>query len=153
MVADSHVILEFFKVVWSLLNILLLILEGYLFLISVFAWRKKSEHEAKNPFLHSFALIIAAHNEETVIKNLIDNLAELHYPKDKYDIFVIADHCQDRTAEVAKSSGAFVYERSNCLERGKGNALKWLFPILFKLERQYDAICIFDADNLVYLTS
>ena len=120
MAADSHVVLEFFKVVWSLLNILLLVLEGYLFLISVFAWRKKAEQEMKDPILHSFALVVAAHNEETVIKNLMDNLAEFHYPKDKFDIFVIADHCQDRTAEIAKSSGAFVYERSNRKERGKG---------------------------------
>ena len=28
--------------------------------------------------------------------------------------------------------------------------MDWMFNRLFKMERQYDAVCVFDADNLVH---
>ena len=107
----------------------------------------------KNPKLtdkmHSFALIISAHNEEAVIANMVASLRELDYPSDLYDIFVIADNCSDRTADAAREAGAIVYERFNELRRGKGHALEWMFEKLFRMEKQYDYISVFDADNLV----
>lgn len=141
--------LEFIKFVCTSFNLFLLFFGGYLFIISVFAWRKRDDPNTHIKSTSSFALVVAAHNEETVIKNLIDNLKNLKYPKDKYDIFVVADNCSDKTAEIAKESGVFVYERNNKNEEGKGNALKWMFSILFGLEKKYDALCVFDADNLV----
>lgn len=35
-------------------------------------------------------------------------------------------------------------------EKGKGFAMDWMFQRLFEMERQYDAVCVFDADNLVH---
>ena len=67
-----------------------------------------------------------------------------------YDIFVVADNCTDKTAEVARKAGAQVHERFNDTEKGKGYAMDWMFNRLFKMERQYDAVCVFDADNLVH---
>ena len=43
----------------------------------------------------------------------------------------------------------YVYERFNKEQRGKGYALEWMFDKIFKMKKQYDAIAIFDADNLV----
>ena len=99
--------------------------------------------------MHSFALIVSAHNEEAVIANMVASLKALEYPSDLYDIFVIADNCSDRTAEAAREAGAIVYERFNELRRGKGYALEWMFEKLFRMEKQYDYISVFDADNLV----
>lgn len=96
-----------------------------------------------------FALIIAAHNEEMVIKYSIDSLKKLDYPEELYDIFLIADNCDDKTAEIGEKSGALVFERKSIDKRGKGYALEWMFAKLFKMEKQYDAVAIFDADNLV----
>lgn len=93
-----------------------------------------------------FAVTVAAHNEEAVIANLIHSLRALDYPKDAYDIFVIADNCTDNTAAVARAEGAIVYERCDTLHRGKGYALEWFFDKLFNM--QYDYIAVFDADNL-----
>jgi cellulose synthase/poly-beta-1,6-N-acetylglucosamine synthase-like glycosyltransferase len=95
-------------------------------------------------------LIAAAHNEEKVIGALLENLRILRYPDHLYDIYVIADNCTDRTAQVARRYGALVYERFNDLEKGKGYALEWMFGQLFKLPEKYDAVVIFDADNLVH---
>jgi len=92
---------------------------------------------------------VAAHNEEAVIGNIVRNLSTINYPRDMYDIFVIADNCTDKTAQVARENGAIVYERYNNVQRGKGFALEWMFEKVFVMEKKYDAVCIFDADNLV----
>ncbi|MDO5399125.1 MAG: glycosyltransferase family 2 protein [bacterium] len=109
----------------------------------------KNKHEIKSERKNRFALIAAAHNEETVIANLIRSLKNQNYPKDCFDVFVTADNCTDRTAEIARSEGAVVYERKNDKKRGKGFALEWFFEKLFSMDRQYDYIAVFDADNLV----
>lgn len=59
----------------------------------------------------TFAVIVAAHNEAAVIGQLVDNLRRLDYPKELYDIFVIADNCTDNTAQIAQECGAIVHER------------------------------------------
>ncbi|WP_196594162.1 glycosyltransferase family 2 protein [Pectinatus sottacetonis] len=110
-------------------------------------WRRK-EKKILVP-QKSFAIIVAAHNEKMVIGQLIDNLYELDYPKKLYDVFVIADNCSDNTAEIARNHGAAVHERTDKKNQGKGFALEWMFDRLFKMKRQYDAVAIFDADNLV----
>ena len=74
----------------------------------------------------------------------------LNYPKELYDIFVVADNCQDKTAELARSAGAIVYERFNTEQRGKGFAMEWIFSKIFRLKSKYDGIVVFDADNLVH---
>ncbi len=110
-------------------------------------WRRK-EKKILTP-RKSFAVIVAAHNERAVIGQLIDNLLQLEYPKSLYDVFVIADNCTDDTAKIARAHGAIVHERTDLEKRGKGFAMEWMFARLFKMKRQYDAVAIFDADNLV----
>jgi cellulose synthase/poly-beta-1,6-N-acetylglucosamine synthase-like glycosyltransferase len=97
----------------------------------------------------TFSIIVPAHNEKMVIGPLVDNLLALDYPKELYDVFVIADNCTDSTAQIAQSHGANVYERFDTSQRGKGYALEWFFNKLYHLPKKYDAIVIFDADNLV----
>jgi cellulose synthase/poly-beta-1,6-N-acetylglucosamine synthase-like glycosyltransferase len=97
-----------------------------------------------------FALIVAAHNEELVIANIIESLKKLNYPKELFNIFVIADNCNDKTAAIARENGANVFERTNKEKKGKGYALEWMFNKIFKMQTKYDAVAIFDADNLVH---
>src|SRR5690242_5118804 len=94
----------------------------------------------------SFALIVAAHNEESVIQDIVESLKRLDYPKELFDIFVIADNCTDKTAQKAKEKGAIVYQRADRLKKGKGFALEWMFDKIFKMPKKYDAVVIFDAD-------
>lgn len=97
---------------------------------------------------HRFAVLIPAHNEEDVISNTIDSLKRQNYPKDLYDIYVIADNCSDKTAQRAALNGVYVYERKNPEQKGKGVSLKWMQEKLFAMDKEYDAICVLDADNL-----
>ena len=103
------------------------------------------------------AVIIAARNEEGVIANLIGSLMEQDYPREFFDVFVVADNCTDSTAAVAREAGAIVYERQNQLERGKGYAVDFLLKSIQRDrgEDAYDAFIVFDADNVAeknYLT-
>jgi cellulose synthase/poly-beta-1,6-N-acetylglucosamine synthase-like glycosyltransferase len=134
----------------QLIQIIIFLGGSYYFSISIFGWFKKKEGSNQlNIPEKRFALVVAAHNEEPVIANVIDSLKQQSYPQDLYDIFVIADNCTDNTADIARKNGAFVYERFNNLQRGKGYALDWMFKKLFNIYDKYDAVAVFDADNLV----
>jgi len=133
-----------------ILQLIIFIVGAYFFSISVFGWIKRKEESADSYApTKKFALVVAAHNEERVIEQMIESLNHLNYPKELYDIFIVADNCTDNTASLAREKGAIVYERFNTMKRGKGYAMEWIFEIIFKLETNYDAISVFDADNVV----
>lgn len=95
-----------------------------------------------------FAILIAAHNEERVIRGIVESLELQDYPREKYDMFVVADRCSDRTAEMAREAGATVFERALGTEGGKAPALRFLLGRIASLGGCFDAVCVFDADNL-----
>lgn len=120
----------------------------YYFILAFFGFKRKSEKKNYTP-TKKFAMIVAAHNEEVVIGKLIESMLNQNYPRELFDIFVIADNCTDNTAKIARKYGVYVYERFNKEQRGKGYALEWMFDKIFKMKKKYDAVAIFDADNLV----
>ncbi|MCR1933094.1 glycosyltransferase family 2 protein [Clostridium tepidum] len=132
-------------------QIFVFIITLYYLILSLFGiYKKKDNNAEKCAPKKNFALIVAAHNEETVIGKIIESLKSLDYPQNLYDIFIIADNCTDNTAKIAKAyDGIYVCERNVPNKRGKGYALEWMFSKLFKMDKSYDAIAIFDADNLV----
>jgi len=121
----------------------------YYFFIAFFGLFRRKETKMLVP-KHSFAILISAHNEENVVGHLIENLHVLNYPRDLFDIYVTADNCSDKTAYIARNQGAIVFERFNLEKRGKGYAMEWAFTKLFSLKKQYDAVVVFDADNIVH---
>ena len=98
---------------------------------------------------HKFMMILPAHNEASVIGALVESLQALDYPKELYDIYVIADNCTDNTAQIAKNLGAIVYERFDEKRKTKGFAMQWFLNQKIKENADYDAFCVFDADNVV----
>ena len=121
----------------------------YQFVISLCSFVKVKDKPLLVDKNHRFMLIIPAHNEEAVVGNLVESLKKLDYPKDLYDIYVIADNCTDATAKVAKDMGAIVYERFDEKHKTKGYALQWFLQQKIEEDAPYDAFCIFDADNIV----
>ena len=120
----------------------------YYFILAFFGLRRKPEKKNYTP-TKKFAMIVAAHNEEVVIGKLIESMLNQNYPRELFDIFVIADNCTDNTAKIARKYGVYVYERFNTEQKGKGYALEWMFDKIFNMQKKYDAVAIFDADNLV----
>lgn len=101
--------------------------------------------------LHKYAILVAARNEEAVIGNLVESIKRQNYPAELITIFVVADNCTDKTAEVARELGAICYERFDKDHRTKGFALQYLVECI---RRDYgidsfEGYFIFDADNLL----
>ncbi len=110
--------------------------------------KRKKKKVIKEDKYNNFAIIIAARNEENVIANLVKSLKKQKYPKEYYNIYVIANNCTDNTSEVAKKAGATVIECTDKV-KSKGDVLKFTFNH-FKDNKDIDAYVIFDADNLVH---
>ncbi len=98
----------------------------------------------------TFAILVPAHDEEIVLGALLQSLAELAYPRDRFAVHVVADNCTDRTARIARATGwVNVHERSDASKRGKGYALDWLLRQLDAEHATYDAYVVLDADSVV----
>ena len=121
----------------------------YQIIISLCSLVKIKDKPLKINKNHRFMAIIPAHNEESVIKNLIESLKNQNYDKQLYDIYVIADNCTDNTAQIAQEAGAIVYERRSNTKKTKGYALDWFLQQKIKENAPYDAFFVFDADNIV----
>ena len=124
----------------------------YTLVISLFGFGRKvkdyQDHDPESRFL----ILVPAHNEEKVIRDIIDNLQKLDYPKELYDFYVIADNCTDATADVARSMGARVIEtrkETPDAPTGKPIALRKALNSLGDYQNRYDLMMVFDADNLM----
>ena len=125
---------------------------GYLLLLTTAAWRA-ARHTPPRPGdpTHHFAILIPAHNEALLLPETLASLDALDYPRDLYEVHVVADNCTDQTAAVARKLGATVHERQNPAERGKGYALQWLLARIWQEPAgpAADAFVIVDADTVV----
>lgn len=120
----------------------------YQLIVSVCSLIKLKDKPIIEDKQNRFMAIIPAHNEAAVVANLVESLKNQNYPKELYDIYVIADNCTDNTAEVARNAGAIVYERFDETKKTKGFALQWFLAQKIEEDAPYDALCVFDADNI-----
>ncbi len=90
------------------------------------------------------AVVIPAHDEEPVIEATLQSVFAQTLPPAA--VYVIADNCTDRTAELARAMGAIALERTDTENRGKGWALAWAFERLLQ-ETDFSAFLILDADT------
>ncbi len=49
-----------------------------------------------------FSIVIPAHNEEKYIKETLQNITNLNYPKDKFEVIVVENGSTDKTLGIAK---------------------------------------------------
>lgn len=137
------------KYLIRMINIVTVAISLYYLILSLFSIYIKRRRKIKN-LERSFAILIPAHNEASVIKNTVESCKNLDYAKDKYDIFVVADNCSDNTGEIANCAGARVLEPESNSESGKAWVLEWFFGKLFNMDKKYDSVLILDADNLIH---
>ncbi|MDD7735626.1 MAG: glycosyltransferase family 2 protein [Bacilli bacterium] len=99
-----------------------------------------------------FGVLIAARNEERVIKNLIDSVKNQNYDSSLIDIFVVVDNSTDKTAEICSKLDVNLYIRNDISKVSKGYALSFLVDSLIKENKinNYDYFAIFDSDNIVH---
>lgn len=139
--------MEILLYISAAISALLGIFSVYFFILALCAllkFKKPPKSEPKN----KFAIIIAARNEAKVINELIDSLNAQTYPGDLFDIFVFPNNCTDNTAEVAAKK-ATVISCDHLTVKCKGDVLTYAFDTLMNEPYNYDAFCVFDADNIV----
>jgi cellulose synthase/poly-beta-1,6-N-acetylglucosamine synthase-like glycosyltransferase len=93
------------------------------------------------------AVVVPAHNEEGGVANTVASLKRCLEADSRHSIVVVADNCDDHTAERAAAAGARVIVREDRMRRGKGYALEYAFGIL--LGEGFDALAVVDADSVV----
>jgi 1,2-diacylglycerol 3-beta-glucosyltransferase len=95
------------------------------------------------------SLLVAAKNEEAVIRNLVKMLCNIDYPKSHYEVWVINDHSTDQTPVLLDQLAA-EYPQLNVLHRGadagggKSGALNQVLPLT-----KGEIVGVFDADARV----
>jgi cellulose synthase/poly-beta-1,6-N-acetylglucosamine synthase-like glycosyltransferase len=93
-------------------------------------------------------VVVPAHNEAAGIADTVKSLLAMDYPRELFDVIVVADNCTDDTAERARIAGARVLERFDEVRRGKGHALAYAFEKSIA-EGKVDAVVVIDADTVV----
>jgi cellulose synthase/poly-beta-1,6-N-acetylglucosamine synthase-like glycosyltransferase len=94
---------------WVALAALVWTHAAYPVLVGVLA-RVRTRPVRRDDTLPSVSVVIAAHNEETVIERRIANLRALDYPADRVEIVVTSDASTDATQELAARAGAHVVD-------------------------------------------
>jgi cellulose synthase/poly-beta-1,6-N-acetylglucosamine synthase-like glycosyltransferase len=93
----------------------------------------------------SVTLAFSAFDEESCIREKIENCLALDYPADRLEILVGCDGCTDRTAEIARQAGGGrvrVHELSP--RSGKASVLTRLVP-----SAQGDVVVLTDANSML----
>lgn len=121
---------------------------AYFFILALFSFKKPQKHPHRPPSAR-FAVLVPARNEEAVISGLVESLLAQDYPRDLFDVIVLPNNCTDRTAIAAERAGAIVLECA-VPTHSKGEVLDYALNRIFRWEKKYDAVCVFDADNLVH---
>ncbi len=113
-----------------------------LILLALGRSREKEPLKPSDP-VPSVSIIVAAYNEESVIRLRIENLLMLEYPKDKLEIIIASDGSSDKTAAIARefeAKGVVVYGYE--ARRGKVNVLNATVP-----KAKGDVIVFSDANT------
>jgi cellulose synthase/poly-beta-1,6-N-acetylglucosamine synthase-like glycosyltransferase len=126
------------------LGLPVLLAASYLFVATLLS--AKIQPPALDAATRRMRFIVPAHNESAGIAATVTSLLDVSYPRDLFDVVVVADNCNDDTAEQARLAGATVMERQSAEHRGKGYALLHAFDAL---PAEVDAVVVIDADTLV----
>jgi cellulose synthase/poly-beta-1,6-N-acetylglucosamine synthase-like glycosyltransferase len=93
---------------------------GYAAALAVLARVLRRPAAARPPAqLPSMSLIVAAHDEESVIAAKVENALALDYPRELLEVIVACDGCEDDTAERARAAGADIV-----LELARGGKIR-----------------------------
>lgn len=135
------------RIIVDFLELILFFIAVYYMVIGIFSFFKKADIPDVDYKMNKFAVIIPAHNEALVIGQLLKSIKNQTYLSDKIDVYVVGDRCTDSTIGIAKSYGAFPLTTSGC--EGKAAAIKTGIDNIQGINKEYDCIAIFDADNIL----
>ncbi len=94
-------------------------------------------------------VVVPAHDEQEGLPATLRSLAAAAPTRGGTSVLVVADHCTDGTADVARAAGVRVLERDGGSGGGKGAALAEAFALLLDGPEPPDAVAVVDADTEV----
>lgn len=144
-----EILKKILEILYYSIDVLVIAYFLYYLLTGFFVFKRKGGKIRHYKPTKKLAILIAARNEADVIGNLIGSLKKQNYPKELYDIFVIPNNCTDNTKEVAIENGANIIECTVPV-KSKGDVLKFTFKYMQNNYPEFEAYCIFDADNIVH---
>ncbi len=138
------------KIINYIISVSFTVCYAYQFLYMILPLFIRKKPVARTP-KNRYGVLICARNEEAVIHNLLNSLKAQDYPAELFDVFVLADNCTDRTAEIARNCGAEVFVRHDRNRIGKGFALDFLLKNIYRKygRERFDGFFVFDADNVL----
>lgn len=127
-----------------------------LILARLISKRKKVPMDSEgNMGFEPVSILIAAFNEEGVIEEKLNSIANLNYPKDKIEVLVGSDASNDRTNEIVKQyeqKYPFIKLVAYNERRGKPSVINDLFSVaLHEIIVLTDANVMFEKDMLTRL--
>ncbi|MFZ4398958.1 MAG: glycosyltransferase [Bacteroidales bacterium] len=136
----------------TIFNLLQMILMAYLgigifyllFLAIAGLFRRKQIIEESDK-MHTFAVFIPAYKEDKVILEVAEDACLQNYPKDLFDVIVIADKLKPETIIKLKGMSLKVIE----VDFEKSTKSKSLNRAFELLPEKYDYALILDADNIM----
>ncbi|MCB2141302.1 glycosyltransferase [bacterium] len=101
----------------------------------------------KEKYQVRFVVIIPAHNEELFIKRILNSFRVQTYPAHLFQVIVVADNCNDNTADCSTTDNVQVLVRTSNTDFGKGYAIKYALENIAHLP--FDAVLVIDADSII----
>ena len=143
-------ILQILYNVWNIFQILLLIYLGstglYLLFFAIASLFKIPGRQQSNEKLKRFAVLIPCYKEDEVIIEVALEALNQHYPKELYDVVIIADNFHQQTIAELEKLPLIIFNVQFEIST-KTRAINYALRNL--PENAYDAVCILDADNIM----
>ncbi|MBI9035352.1 MAG: glycosyltransferase family 2 protein [Bacteroidales bacterium] len=111
-------------------------------LASVFSHKLKKQNTEKE---NRFCVLIPAYKEDNIIVSIAEDALKQKYPKDKYDVYVIADSLNAQTVQNLRNIPVQTIEVSFDIST-KSKALN---TALEQIPEIYNIAIVLDADNLM----
>ncbi len=134
-----------FIIFWGCIGVIFYVYFGYFLLVLLLSMLEKHIQKDES-FIPHVSLLIPAYNEESVIREKIENSLRLDYPKDKLEIVVVSDGSIDDTNVIVseyQDRGVVLYTTPK--RAGKIAAQEMVIPML-----SGEIIVFSDANTMYY---
>lgn len=151
----EHALLKTLYFGLILLSFYFTIVYAYNGFISLFGFRNIQRDYLMEEDKTKFLILVAAHNEESVIRETIKNLKQIDYDTSLYDICIVSDNSTDKTTQIAREENVLVVDT---IEKefkregvGKPAGIQYALRKLgfLNVKKDYDMVMVLDADNFV----
>lgn len=139
---------QVFNIIDSIIFLLFAVAVLYLLIFAIKSLGKRHTAYPEADEYYKFVILYPAYKEDKVIINSVQDFLRQAYPRDKYDIIVIADQMKEKTIQELRNLSAKVITVTE-KDSSKVYALQTAVNYIDNNHLQYDIVVVLDADNIV----